>query len=53
MNLLVAPLTGGLKFLPCKLEGFANAQAVKVDLSPLISLSMTNVEQTLATSIDG
>ena len=49
MNLSVAPLTGGLKFLLYTLEGVPNVIAVKVNL---VSLRVTNVEHDIVGNLD-
>ena len=49
MNLSVAPLTNGLKFLLYTLEGIPNGIAVKVNL---VSLRVTNVEHDIVGNLD-
>ena len=49
MNLSVAPLTGGLKFLLYTLESIPNVIAVKVNL---VSLRVTDIEHDIVSNLD-
>jgi len=51
-DLVVVPISCGLKFLLCILEGFRDIKAVKVDRSFLLGLCRTEVERDSSTATD-
>ena len=52
-DLVVIPISRGLEFLLCVLEGFRDIKAVKVDRSFLLDLGTTEVEHGSSTATDG